>query len=659
MNKISLTYIFLSVSFGTQAQLVELDINWAEYIKQHDLLWNKLPQHWHDAPFIGNGEMGSMIYKVGPRSIRWDVNNSRVEDHRKDDGGGPMLSRPRLPIGYFTLETKGEIVSAGIRQDLWNAEIKGTFETMSGTITFRSFIHATENIMITEIEASEGEADVLWKWHPLEAASPRVTYAGKDTNWWPKITFPYQPNPPYRLEKKGAIQTCIQPLLAGGQTATAWKETKTNNKYTLYVTVDHTYPDSTATQRAIATVERLTQQALASLVKTHRAWWNNFYPKSFIAIPDPKWESFYWIQLYKFACATRSDKPVIGTLGTWLQRTPWPGIWWNLNVQLTYWMVYGANHLELGESLLNSIGNNLDNLIKNVPEAYRYNSAGIFRASSSDLDSKLFNLKAPNDTRKMELGNLLWALHNYWLHYKYSMDQQVLANLYPVLKRAVNLYMHYLKKDDKGIYHLPPTVSPEYGIAANCTYDLALLRWGCKTLLKASTLLKKKDELRREWEDILENLVEYYKDDKGLLMIGKEVPFDRGHRHFSHLLMYFPLFLEDPEDPEVAADLIKNVNHWQDLGNFTGGYTKAGASSMMAAMGKGDAALYYFENLTNLVTRNTFYQEGGPVIETPFFYAHCLQNMLLQSWGEKIRVFPYMTDCGAYAIGEVEVKKAL
>ncbi|MDN5210727.1 hypothetical protein QQ020_01670 [Fulvivirgaceae bacterium BMA12] len=83
-------------------------------MKQHDLLWNKVRQHWHDAPFIGNGEMGSMIYKVGPRSIRWDINNSRVEDHRKDDGSGPMLSRQRLPIGYFTLETKGEVVSAGI-----------------------------------------------------------------------------------------------------------------------------------------------------------------------------------------------------------------------------------------------------------------------------------------------------------------------------------------------------------------------------------------------------------------------------------------------------------------------------------------------------------------------------------------------------------------
>ena len=39
-------------------------------------------------------------------------------------------------------------------------------------------------------------------------------------------------------------------------------------------------------------------------------------------------------------------------MGPWYARTPWPGVWWNLNVQLTYWPVYAANRLALGESML-------------------------------------------------------------------------------------------------------------------------------------------------------------------------------------------------------------------------------------------------------------------------------------------------------------------
>lgn len=34
------------------------------------------------------------------------------------------------------------------------------------------------------------------------------------------------------------------------------------------------------------------------------------------------------------------------------------------------------------------------------------------------------------------------------------------------------------------------------------------------------------------------------------------------------------------------------------------------------------------------------YMESGPVIETPLSGAQCIHDMLLQSWGGKIRVFP-------------------
>ena len=40
------------------------------------------------------------------------------------------------------------------------------------------------------------------------------------------------------------------------------------------------------------------------------------------------------------------------------------------------------------------------------------------------------------------------------------------------------------------------------------------------------------------------------------------------------------------------------------------------------------------------LTPNTLYKESGPVIETPLSAAQCVHDMLLQSWGGKIRVFP-------------------
>ena len=65
-------------------------------------------------------------------------------------------------------------------------------------------------------------------------------------------------------------------------------------------------------------------------------------------------------------------------------------------------------------------------------------------------------------------------------------------------------------------------------------------------------------------------------------------------------------------------------------------------------MAKGDKAYRYLNGLLcgthpeygEFIKPNTLYQEAGPVIETPLSAARSLQDMLLQSWGGKIRVFP-------------------
>ena len=124
-------------------------------------------------------------------------------------------------------------------------------------------------------------------------------------------------------------------------------------------------------------------------------------------------------------------------------------------------------------------------------------------------------------------------------------------------------------------------------------------------------------------------------------MIGKDVPFSRSHRHYSHLLMFYPLYLLNAEQNGSKELMEKSVEHWHSLPGNILGYTYTGASSLYAAFGEGDKAL---EKLNGLFARtlrpNTMYMESGPVIETPLSGAQCIHDMLLQSWGGKIRVFP-------------------
>ena len=231
-------------------------------------------------------------------------------------------------------------------------------------------------------------------------------------------------------------------------------------------------------------------------------------PQSFISLPDKKIENFYWAQMYKLASATRVGGGLLDNSGPWQVLTPWPNTWWNLNVQLSYWPVYASNRLELGMPVVDAINNNFENLINNVPEAYRKDAAALPVATDFNLVG--VDVRVPGSKPFAQVGNLPWLCHNLWLQYRYSMDESILRNtVYPTLRRAINFYLPFLEEDGQGILHLKETYSPEYGNAKDCNYDLALLRWGCLTLLEACRILSINDELCPTWQHIADKLTDY------------------------------------------------------------------------------------------------------------------------------------------------------
>ena len=199
-----------------------------------------------------------------------------------------------------------------------------------------------------------------------------------------------------------------------------------------------------------------------------------------------------------------------------------------------------------------------------------------------------------------------------------------------------------MEEHDDGKIHLPMTHSPEYGGSLrtrDANYDLALFRWGCQTLLKICKRLNIDDELKTRWQSVQDNLTGCPADD-GVLRIGRDLKYERSHRHYSHLFSLFPLVLVDPFDPAQRESMIKSVDHWLSLKENLLGYTWTGASSMASILGEGDLSLVYLNQLKTFVAPNTMYQENGPVIETPISAAESMHNMLLQSWDDTIRVFP-------------------
>jgi len=63
------------------------------------------------------------------------------------------------------------------------------------------------------------------------------------------------------------------------------------------------------------------------------------------------------------------------------------------------------------------------------------------------------------------------------------------------------------------------------------------------------------------------------------------------------------------------------------------GYSFTGATSMMAALGRGHEALTYLEGMNSYLKPNTMYIEASPCLETPLSAAQSIHDMLLQCWG--------------------------
>lgn len=588
--------------------------------------------------FTGNGLLGTMTHLKDDHTVKVNIGRTDVYDRRT--GEDNLFARPRLPIGSFEIRLSEPIIETMGRMDIYNAESVATISTALGTLHIKARTLAEENYILIEMDDPQYKGTWHLSWQPAISESPRANfdYVAKPAH--------YQPNPPVTLQKSENLTTSFQQLLAGGSYCIGYQTKKIDGKNYVLVATDY-QPKTNTTQKTVSkALKSFNWNQLPEKLKTHQNWWHRFYTKSALNIPDRDLQDFYNLQLYKLASATRSDKPAIDLQGPWTDRTPWPGYWFNLNIQLTYSPLYTANQLGLAESLIKMIDKNVRNLKKNVPAPYQYNSIAIGRSGAPDLLKPVKLIKGDTTTLpapEAELSNLTWMLFYYYQHYDVTRDPSLRIKVVELLKKSINYYLHLLEKNKEGKYQLSVrTYSPEYpkGYAYNTNYDLSVLKWGLKTLIKLALENGSKEPLLSTWQEVYQHLIDYPKDETGFL-IAQGVPYEQSHRHYSHLMMIYPFYDIHWDQLENRALIEKSIQTWQSKPQALQGYSLTGHASMKAMMGKGGEARDILKSfIKRFVKPNTLYAETGPVIETPLAAMQSIQELYVQYWDEVVRVFP-------------------
>ncbi len=109
------------------------------------------------------------------------------------------------------------------------------------------------------------------------------------------------------------------------------------------------------------------------------------------------------------------------------------------------------------------------------------------------------------------------------------------------------------------------------------------------------------DALIPKWQDALNNLVNFPYDEETGYKVGSNVPFDKGHRHYSHLLQIYPFYLVNIDQPGAKKRIKKSVDNFYEVNyaaykktgkwNVLAGYTRTGLSSLYSTIGDGEKAL--------------------------------------------------------------------
>ena len=412
--------------------------------------------------------------------------------------------------------------------------------------------------------------------------------------------------------------------------------------------------------------ERRTSQALAAgydaLFAAHKTWWKQFWAISTVQVPDAAVQQQYVLDKYFYGSASRKGAPPMPLQSVWTADEgglpPWKGDYHNdLNTELMYLAAPEAGLFDQGESFLDF---NWNLLPVYQSFAYRfYNVSGAVVPGVEALDGQPLGGWAQY-AFSPTLG--AWVAQSFYLQWRYTMDPLFLhTRAYPFTEQIGTALLALLKPGADGKLKLPLSSSPEYfgdsmkaWLPPNSNFDLALLHFVFSALAEMAHA-ENNPIAATHWQTVLTQLDDF-NIENGKLTLAPGVPFAESHRHLSHLIAIHPLgLLTIDAGPEERQLIDRSVDDFLSKGTqeWTG-YTYSWVASLLARIGRADQALQYLQDyLRGFIFPNGFHVNGDQsgtglsgshdqsfTLEGNFLAMQSVQEMLLQSWGNQIRIFP-------------------
>lgn len=644
--------------------------------QQNNLVFNTLATRWDEAMPLGNGWLGALVWQKGnnlrlslDRVDLWDdrpmpeIDKLRfkwvVEQVQKKQYA-PVQKLGDEPYEKYPAPTK--IPGAALEFDLNKfgkvlsneLDIKTALNTIrfENGILFKNYIHAKNTVGYFSFENCADEIIPLLQIPAYHSGAAGSTGSSVEGQGLERLGY-----------KKGTIEK--------GKNFIRYHQPTWNKNYYEVLVQWTKKGNNIIGQWTITLNKKAVLPVLNMALKeptdwdTHIKWWNDFWSRSAISVPDTLLQKQYYLDMYKFGSVARGNTSPISLQAIWTADNgnlpPWKGDFHHdLNTQLSYWPGYTGNHLDLTASFTNW-------LWKIIPENKKWtkqyfetdglNVPGATTISGKPMGGWIQYSMSPTTAAWL-------AQHFYW-QWKYGMDEKIFREkCLPYFKEVEKYFSQMLVIDSVSqLYRLPLSSTPEYHdnsidawFKKFTNYDLALVK---NFYDEYAEILSKTANKNVDAIEAKKKLFPAFDTNETGLTIAPGENLASSHRHHAHLMAIYPLGNLNADDAEDKKMMEKSLRWLEQSGTRAWvGYSFSWAACLYTAAREGDNAAKMLKIFAgNFVSKNSFHlngdQRGGQysnftyrpfTLEGNFAFAQAMHEMLIQSAHGYIEIFPAIPD---------------
>jgi alpha-L-fucosidase 2 len=403
--------------------------------------------HEVDGPLAGNGDLGLTVSGPPRRQRYWISKNDFWKSGPDIKQTGPSL------IGGLDIAID-ELAGASyhVEQILYEPVLVSQFSAPGATVTIQARVLASDNMIALDIRSAGRPVRVkldLWAKDGYGSETGKGT--DNDVRW---VTRSFRGKD---LLFPAEAALALRQLGGTGDAFTV----EPGRPAVLLVGAATNFEAAEPAAAAQAKVIRHDPDSVRRLIAGHDAWWRDFWAKSYVEIEDKLLEKYYYASHYVLACCSRNPGFPPGLYGNWttMDRLAWSGdIHLNYNHEAPFWALYSSNRVELTDAYDAPLLEHLE-IFKEyarkylgrkgayAPVAIGPKGLTIFFQDKAALDENYGKLGSRHYEglagQPMFLGqksNALFAAMNMILRYRYTYDAAYLRKVYPFLAAVADFW---------------------------------------------------------------------------------------------------------------------------------------------------------------------------------------------------------------------------